>query len=141
MQKIIKQKKVKIKDKFNFGIKKYKFNMGRLYLRKSFSNIFLTFTDLSNKVIICKTSGNSGITGSKRRKRIPLALETIVKSLHRFFLLYQIKSIQIVLKMRKNSYFKTLLKLLSYYGISISGFSYRRILAFNGVKGRKLRRL
>jgi len=57
MQKIIKQKKVKIKDKFNFGIKKYKFNMGRLYLRKSFSNIFLTFTDLSNKVIICKTSG------------------------------------------------------------------------------------
>lgn len=115
--------------------------MGRLYLRRSFSNIFLTFTDLDGKVIVCKTSGNSGIKGSKRRKRIPLALESIVKSLYKVLLLYRIKSVKIYLKMRKNSYFKTLLKLLSYYGISVAGFSYRRILAFNGVKGRKLRRL
>lgn len=57
MQKIIKIKKIKIKKKFNFGIKRYKFNVGRLYLRRTFSNIFLTFTDLSNHVIVCKTSG------------------------------------------------------------------------------------
>ena len=43
--------------------------------------------------------------------------------------------------MRKNSYFKMLLKTLSYYGITILGFSYRRNLALNGVKSRKLRRL
>jgi ribosomal protein S11 len=45
----------KIKNKFYFGLKSLK--KGRLYLRKSFSNIFLTFTDLKNKVVICKTSG------------------------------------------------------------------------------------
>lgn len=45
----------KIKNKFYFGLKSLK--KGRLYLRKSFSNIFLTFTDLKNKVVVCKTSG------------------------------------------------------------------------------------
>jgi ribosomal protein S11 len=45
----------KIKNKFFFGFKTLK--KGRLYLRKSFSNIFLTFTDLKNKVVVCKTSG------------------------------------------------------------------------------------
>lgn len=70
-----------------------------------------------------------------------MALETIVASLDKIFSLYQIKGVRIVLKMRKNSYFKALLKALSYYSITVLGFSYRRNLAFNGVKGRKLRRL
>jgi len=129
----------KIKNKFFFGFKSLK--KGRLYLRKSFSNIFLTFTDLKNKVVVCKTSGNSGIIGSKRRKRIPMALESICKSLYKVLQLYQIKSVEIILKMRKRSFFKTLLKTLSYYNIIVVGFSFRRTLALNGVKGRKLRRL
>jgi len=93
----------KIKNKFYFGLKSLK--KGRLYLRKSFSNIFLTFTDLKNKVVICKTSGNSGIIGSKRRKRIPMALESIFKSLYKVLQLYQIKCVEIILKMRKRSFF------------------------------------
>lgn len=52
---VTKIKRIK-SNKFFFGSGNYKY--GHLYLRKSFSNIFLTFTDSNNKVIICKTSGN-----------------------------------------------------------------------------------
>jgi ribosomal protein S11 len=42
-------------------IRKFTFarvGMARLHLRRSYSNIFLTLTDLKNKVVQCKTSGS-----------------------------------------------------------------------------------
>ena len=70
-----------------------------------------------------------------------MALNPICKMLHKTLQLYQISCVDIVLKMRKRSFFKTLLKILSYYNIIVSGFTFRRTIALNGVKGRKLRRL
>jgi len=130
--------KIKKKNHFNLGETE---SSARLYLRKTYTNIFITLTDLDNKVMICKTSGNSGIKGSKRRKRVPQAIESIVKELHTFLKLYKISIVDIVLKMSVTSYLYYLLKELMYYGVEVSGFSVRRAIAFNGVRGRKLRRL
>ena len=47
--------KLRRRNHFNLGDKQ---KVGRIYLRRSYTNIFLTLTDLDNKVIICKTSGN-----------------------------------------------------------------------------------
>ena len=43
--------------------------------------------------------------------------------------------------MRITQLFHLLLKELNYYGIEVPGFFFRRKVAFNGVRGRKLRRL
>lgn len=116
-------------------------NAAKIYLRRSYTNVFVTLTDLADKVIACKTSGMSGITGSKRRKNIPQAIESIMKVLYPVLKLYKIKNVTIVLKMRINIFFHYLQKELVYYNINILGYCMRRAVAFNGVKGRKLRRV
>ena len=95
---------------------------------------------MKNKVIICKTSGSSGISGSKRHKKVYQALETIVKALIKYLKLYKIKKVYLIFRMRLNRYTQTLIKELSFYGIKILGFRIHRFVAFNGVRGRKLRR-
>lgn len=130
---------VMTKRRLFFGAKKGR--CAKLYLRRTFSNIFLTLTDLKNKVIICKTSGSSGIKGSKRRKKVPYALEVILKVMSSFFKLHKINAVQIVLKMRVNAFLYAVLRELSHYNITVVRFTVRRSIAFNGTKGRKLRRL
>ncbi len=68
-------------------------NTAKIYLRRTYTNIFITLTDLDNKVIVCKTSGMSGITKSKRRKTTPQAVESIMKALHSYIKLYNITNI------------------------------------------------
>lgn len=70
---------------FNLGLQQ---NKAKLYFRKTFSNIFLTLTDLCSKTIVCKTSGCSGVRNSKRAKKSPYAVENIVKELNIYFKLY-----------------------------------------------------
>lgn len=128
---------IKLKRYFNFGL----CGKARLHLRKTHSNIFVTLTDLHNNVVICKSSGSSGIVGTKRRKKAPLALESIVQSLLPFFVKYRIVQLKIFLKMRVSSYYYTLMKELQYHGIVVNGIVVRRKIAFNGVRKRKLRRV
>lgn len=143
---MIKKRKKKIyvykweKLHFNFGDKDNR--TAKIYLRKSWSNIYLTLTDLSNKVIICKTSGNSKISESKRRKKIAMAIETIMKYLYNeTILLFNIKNIEIVLKMRVRSHLYTLIKRLKYYKVNIISIISKRKMAHNGIRKKKLRRL
>lgn len=112
----------------------------KIYLNKSYTNIFITLADFKNKVIVYKSSGSSGIRGSKRRKTVPQAIEVIMKKLSIYLKLYRIKQVVIILKIKINVYFYYLLKELTYYNINIKGFLISRPIAFNGVKGRKLRR-
>ena len=54
--------KLKSKNHFFFGFKK-EFNVARVFLRRTYTNIFITLTDLHDKVIVCKTSGNRALRG------------------------------------------------------------------------------
>ena len=107
----------------------------RLFLKPSFSNLIMTLTDLNNKVVICKTSGSAGLLGSKRRKKSPQAIETIVQAILPYLRLHKILNIQIVLKMRLKSHFYILLKELQYNGLNITSYIIRRKVAFMVLKG------
>lgn len=125
---------------FDFGEKDNR--TAKIYLRKGWSNIFLTLTDLNNKVIICKTSGNSKISESKRRKKIAMAIEIIMKYLYNeTILLFNIRNIEIILKMRVRSHLYTLIKRLKYYKINIVSIISKKKIAHNGIRKKKLRRI
>jgi len=99
-------------------------------------------TDLKNKVIICKTSGNSKISDSKRRKKIAMAIETIMKYLYNeTMVLFNIRNIIIILNMKVRSHLYTLIKRLRYYKINIISIISRKKIAHNGIRKKKLRRV
>lgn len=90
MKKVIRHIKLEVikKDHFSFGNSDY---MARLYLRRTYSNIFVTLVDRNYKPIVCITSGKaSKELKSKRKKRAPYALEHIVKELMVYIKLYSI---------------------------------------------------
>lgn len=128
-------------------IKKNHFFLGKMgttgvlrILRRK-TNIFVIFEDLKKQTIICKTSGAAGIVGSKRRKRIPQAIETIFSVLYPYLKIYSIKLVRIILNSRMNACFYIFLRLLEYYNIRVGQCSVHRKIAFNGCKGRKPRRI
>jgi ribosomal protein S11 len=97
-------------------------------------------TDLDSQTIICKTSGCSGVKSSRRAKRSPYAIENIVREINIYLKLYQITNVFLISRMRINSFFRFLSKELEYHGINIDLLRVRRRIAFNGTRGRKLRR-
>ena len=130
--------KVKKEKNFNFGLLN---NTAKIYIRRSYTNVFVTLTDLDNHVVVCKTSGSSDKIYNKRRKKIAQAVEKIAAKLNQYLKLYEITNIHLVLKMRVKAHVYTLLSKLHIYGLFILSLTSRRLLAHNGVKGRNLRRL
>lgn len=134
------QYKIKKNKNFNLGLENSK--TANIYIKRTYTNIFVTLTDLENKVIVCVTSGSADNTiSNRRRKKIALAVEKIVSTLNYFLKLYEIKFINIILKMKVKAHVYNLLSKLIYYGLVILSICSRKILAHNGVKGRRLRRL
>jgi ribosomal protein S11 len=134
---MLKYKYLKIKN-FNLGNKQ---KVAKIFIKRTYTNIFVTLTDLNNKVIICKNSGSSDKIYNKRKKRIAQAIEKIVLRLKKYFKLYDIQLIHLIVKMKVKSHIYTLLSKLHLYGIKILSIKSKKIIAHNGVKGRNLRRL
>lgn len=133
--------KYKINKKhFNFG-KNIKYKIAKIYLRKTWSNIFLTLTDIKNKVIICKTSGTSKVSDNKRRKKVSQAIEKIMIYIKYYLTLYKIKNISIILKMRVKSHLYVLIKRLKYYNINIINIISKKNIPHNGIRKKKIRRI
>lgn len=134
-----KQFKIKKDKNFDFGLINKTAN---IFIKRTYTNIFITLTDLNNKVIVCVTSGSAdNSVTNRRRKKIALAVEKIVLLLNYFFKLYEIRYINVILKMKIKAHVYTLLSKLIYYGLIVLSISSRKIIAHNGVKGRRLRRL
>lgn len=135
----INNKKLSEKKKhFFFG--KYK-NIGIMRVLKRRSNIFVIFEDLKHKMVICKTSGSAGIVGTKRLKKTPQTIENIFNVIYPYLKLYNIKFINILLNTRVNACFYLLVRLLEDNFINIKEIRVQRKIAYNGCKGRKLRRI
>jgi len=130
--------KIKKNKIFSFGLNQ---DMAKIYIKKTYTNIFITLTDMDNKVVICKTSGSSDIYKNKRKKKIAQAVEKIINNINNFLKLYKITKIHIILKMKIKAHIYILLEKLNYYGLIILSISSLKILPHNGVKGRNLRRL
>jgi len=113
----------------------------KIFIKRTYSNIFITLTDLNNKVIICKTSGSSDKIYNKRKKKVAQAIEKIIYKIKNYFLLYNIINLHIIIKMKIKTHIYTLLSKLHFYGMNILSIKSKKIIAHNGVKGRNLRRL
>jgi ribosomal protein S11 len=109
----------------------------KIHIKKSFSNIFITLTDLHDKVIICYSSGSAMAVVSKKQKSSPYAVEAIVKKLLLHLRLYNIKSLQIILRLKVSSHVYFLIKELNFYGFTVSNILERKCLPHNGVRSRK----
>jgi len=137
-----------IKKKYKFKNKKNHFFFGNLkekianiYIRRTFTNVFITLCDLNNKVIVCKTSGSSDNYKNKRRKRISQAVEKIILQLKNNIKFFNIIKLHIILKMKIKSHVYTLINKLRYYGLIILSICSKRKMSHNGVKGKNIRRL
>lgn len=134
-----KQFKIKKNKSFFFGLIDKTAN---IHIKRTYTNIFITLTDLNNNVIVCVTSGSADNTiTNKRRKTIALTVEKIVLALNHFLKLYEIKYVNVILKMKVKAHIYVLLTKLVYYGLIVLNIYSKKLLAHYGVKGRKLRRL
>lgn len=143
--KVVSKKAIIKKSHFHIIIKNRKtktfFRVAIIRVLRRRSNIFVILEDLQGKTIICKSSGSAGIVGTKRRKRVPQVIENIFKVIYPYIKLYSITRLRIVLNTRFNACFYILLRSLEFYGIKVDGCRIYRRIAFNGCKGRKIRRI
>jgi len=112
----------------------------RLHFRQTHSNLFVTLTDLSNKVV-STMSGGRCFSGNKRPKKAPQALEPMVAGLVPCFKQYRLKACEIWLKSPYNWHVQMLLKELSVHELSVFSIEDKCVAAHNGVRGRKPRRV
>jgi small subunit ribosomal protein S11 len=112
----------------------------RLHFRRTHNNIFVTLTDLSNKVVATMSGGRCFI-GNKRPKKAPQVLEPMVSRLLSFFKQHGLNSFEIWLKSTFSWHVQILLKELSLQNFHILSILDKRIIPHNGVRGRKVRRV
>lgn len=119
------------------------FKIGKLHLRCTYSNIFITLTDLKNQAIKCHTSGRAFmyITKSKRRKITPHAIENIMWEFVPVIDKYKITHVIVVLKVARKAFGNFLLKELKYHNLGVYKVIIKKRVAFNGMRGKKLRRI
>lgn len=131
----------KIEKDFNLG--KLEEKVGNIFLKIKYNNMFLTLTDLNNKVIKCESAGSSLHIRNKRKKRIIFTVENMALNLNNIFKQYNIKFLNIIsfIRLRGKGHFKKLIKKLKELDILILKITSRRIIAHNGVKGKNKKRL
>ena len=111
-----------------------------IYIRRRYTNIFVTLTDFNHKVIVCKSAGSAGIKGNKRRKTTPQTVESIVVSLNYFFKRYNIKNIKLILKSKISFHMFSLIRYLSFFNVNITDIECSFRLAQGHSKKRLARR-
>lgn len=131
-------KKLKdIKNKFNFGFsydKKYAY----LNLRKSYSNFFFTLTDKKHRVIICHTAAMVlGKLERRKRRKAPQTIEYMIASLDKYFLLYNITGLKLILHIRPGYNVINLVRSLQARNIFLIKIFYKRKLPFSTTRGRR----
>ena len=111
-----------------------------LTVKRTYSNIFISLLDRYSRVIITKTSGNFNIGNNKKKKKTPQAVEEIMRGVIEYIKLYDIASIMVILRCKVSPHIYTIVKELLVSGIAIKGYYDKRVIAHNGMRGRKMRR-
>jgi len=100
----------KTNKRFYFG--RTGMNIGKIYIKRSYTNIFITLTDLNNKVIMCKTAGSSIEERNKRRKKVSYTVNIIISKLQTYLEIHNIKSIILIIRLRIKSFVYNLINKL-----------------------------
>lgn len=135
-----KQKKNYKKKNTKFFLQRKDEIVAKLFLRKSFTNIFLTLTDLRERVIYTLSGGMCALKNNKREKLAPFIVEVMTKKILEILNKFKIRNIEIIVR----SFFRVHLRVLVYQLVRnnfiINVIKDRRIVPHNGVRGRALKR-
>lgn len=112
----------------------------KVFLKTSLTNLFVSLTDADYKLIICHSSGSSGLKVTSRRKKAPQAIESIIRKMHSYFIAHKIKEVELIINRRITKVVHYLIRELGIRGIRIACLRRRRIVAHNGVRRHKLPR-
>jgi len=131
-------KKLKdIKNKFIFSLA-YKKKIAYLNLKKTYSNFFFTLTDKKHRVIICKTAAMVlGKLERRRRRKAPQIIEYMIASLDKYFMLYKITGLKLILHIRPGYNVINLIRSLQARNIFLTKILYRRKLPYSTTRGRR----
>lgn len=94
--------------------------VARIFLKKSFSNFFLTLTDLNGNVIVSVSSGSVNQNVSKKRKLSHYSIEPVFKVLLDYLREHKILYLELFLKLRISAHVFSLVRELNFYGFSVS---------------------
>lgn len=126
----------KKKNKFRFGPP----NKRRAFLniKRTHSNFFMTLTDCIGQVIICKTAAMVlGKLERRRRRKAPQTIEYMIASLDKYFTLYNIWGIKIILRIRPGQYVANIARSLTARKIFLLRILNRRKLPYSYTRGRR----
>jgi len=138
VKKLKKKNRPKSKSRrFFFG---YRVSKARLHFRKSFTNIFLTLTDLRNKVIYALSAGQCAQNNNRRQKTAPFVMEAMTNKINKVLRNFRITSLEIIVKSTLRVHIRILVHRLGLANYIISAILDRRLVAHNGVRSRAPKR-
>lgn len=141
MKKAVKGNKRKIYNLRNFVFRKNKRARScMLLIRRSYTNLFLTLTDLNCKVISTVSTGQCSDNNNKRIKGSPITLELMVAKVRKILRKIKVRCVELVIRSKVRAQLKSIQRLLQNYGFRITKIKDRRIAAHNGMRGRNIRR-
>lgn len=115
--------------------------IGKLYFRKTYNNIFLTFTDAFNKVIDTMSGGQCSPTNNKRLKKAAHMIPNLIAKLRPSFQYYGINAMTLCLRSKGGFFATTIIEELKLNNIILFNILDKRRRTHNGVRPRKPRRV
>jgi ribosomal protein S11 len=136
----IKKNNLKLKKKSHFFFRlRNKKRRGNLYLSRSRTNYFITFTDLKKRVVKSFSTGSVAL-GPKRKAMSPYTVEKVMRKLIFFIKMYEIKRFYLIIKIISPGHIFAILKELKKHNIVIIRMFNRLPLPHNGVRAQKMPR-
>lgn len=115
--------------------------VGKIYFRKTFNNIFLTFTDINNKVVSTISGGRCSPNNNKRLKKAAHAMPLLIAKLVPIFHYYEVSCFVLCLKSKGGWFLTTIIEELEANNFTVYDLQDSRKRAHNGVRARKPRRV
>lgn len=129
-----------MRKKFVFCLRKGGERKMLLFLRKSFTNIFLTLTDLNKRVVYALSAGQCVEKNNRRGKVAPFVIEAMSVKILKVLAAFKVRSVTIIMRTSLRVHVKILISKLLMERYNISSIKDRRITAHNGVRSRALKR-
>jgi ribosomal protein S11 len=114
--------------------------VARLHFRHTTSNIYLTLTDINDRILYTRSTGMQTEAKNKRERVCIPVFELMTTAIVNKLNLLKINKLQIIMRSRLRRYFVTMLRLLVQYGIKIVKMFNIPYIPHNGVRGKKQRR-
>lgn len=132
--------KLQPKKKFVFSTRRRGKRKMLIFLRKSFTNIFLTLTDLNKHVVYALSAGRCVDKNNRRGKVAPFVIDSMATKIIKVLYAFKIKLVTIIMRTSLRVHMRILVSRLIRERYQISSILDRRIEAHNGVRARAPKR-